>query len=187
PRDRAYSVPQLMEFLEGAGLIFGRWLRQAPYLPWCGALAASPHHARLAKLPRDQQYAAIELFRGTMARHSFIAYGSEEAARENAIAFDESDWLEYVPMRMPDTVVVRERLPAGASAVLINRNHTFTDLYLPIDARRERLLEAIDGRRKISDIGRAMADRELARDFFQTLWRWDQVVFDAARPGVGLA
>ena len=30
PRDRAYSVPQLFEFIEDAGLEFRRWFRQAP-------------------------------------------------------------------------------------------------------------------------------------------------------------
>ncbi len=39
PQDRSYSVPQLMDFLDRSGLAFGRWIRQAPYLPWCGALA----------------------------------------------------------------------------------------------------------------------------------------------------
>ena len=47
PQDRPYSVPQLFEFLRAAGLRFGRWLRQAPYLPQCGALASSPHQPLL--------------------------------------------------------------------------------------------------------------------------------------------
>lgn len=36
PQDRAYSVPQLFDLIEGCGLRFGRWVRQAPYLPGCG-------------------------------------------------------------------------------------------------------------------------------------------------------
>ncbi len=181
PRDRSYSVPQLTEFLDGAGLVFGRWLRQAPYLPWCGALASSPHGARLAELEPHEQYAAIELFRGTMVRHSVVAYGERDVARRQAVAFDGDDWLEYVPMRLPNTVVVHDRLPAGASAVLINRDHTFTDLYLPIDARQERLLEAIDGSRRIRDMGRATADHDFARAFFERLWRWDQIIFSTGK------
>lgn len=182
PRDRSYSVSQLLEFLEHAGLVFGRWLRQAPYLPWCGAFASSPHHARLVSLEPNEQYAAIELFRGTMVRHSVIAYESEDVARRHAVRFDGDDWLEYVPMRLPNTVIVHDRLPAGASAVLINRSHTYTDLYLPIDSRRERLLEAIDGRRKIAAMGRATADPDLARDLFEQLYRWDQIVVATGSP-----
>ena len=56
PRDRAYPVPQLFEFIEGAGLEFRRWFRQAPYLPQCGAMAVSPHHARLTALAAPEQY-----------------------------------------------------------------------------------------------------------------------------------
>jgi hypothetical protein len=33
PQDRAYSVEQFFEFINRAGLSFGRWVRQAPYLP----------------------------------------------------------------------------------------------------------------------------------------------------------
>ena len=39
PQDRAYSVPQLFNFLAAGGFRFGRWVRQAAYLPQCGALA----------------------------------------------------------------------------------------------------------------------------------------------------
>ena len=151
PQDRAYSAPQLLDLLTKAGLAFGRWVRQAPYLPWCGALATMPHHGRLAALPSEDQFAAIELFRGTMVRHAVIARRSD-APPAAAVDFDGDAWPEYRPIRLPETQVIRERLPAGAAAVLINRNHTFTDLYLPIDARQLRWLEAIDGTRSIADI-----------------------------------
>jgi SAM-dependent methyltransferase len=180
PNDRAYSVPQLMEFLERGGLRFVRWIRQAPYLPWCGALASSPHHAILAALPQTEQYAAIELFRGTMVRHSFVAYRSDTPANRT-IDFSAGEWPRYVPIRLPGTIAVGERLPPGATAVLINRNHTYTDLYLPIDGAQERLLTAIDGKRTIAEIAGAESDR--ARSFFEQLWRWDQVVFDTSRVG----
>ena len=64
--------------------------------------------------------------------------------------------------------------------MLINRNHTYTDLYLPIDARQERLLAAIDGECTIAQMCRERGDQGLARTFFQQLWRWDQVVFDTS-------
>ena len=181
PRDRSYSVPQLMDFLGRAGLTFGRWVRQAPYLPWCGALAGAPHHSRLVGLAAEAQYAAIELFRGTMVRHAVVAYRTDRTAQGTAVDFAGEAWLGYVPIRLPDTLVVRERLPPGAAAVLINRNHTYTDLYLPIDARQEQLLAAIDGERTIAEICPDPGDPSLARGFFQQLWRWDQVVFDTSR------
>jgi SAM-dependent methyltransferase len=180
PRDRSYSVPQLMEFLDRAGLEFGRWLRQASYLPWCGALASAPHNSKLVELTAEEQYAAIELFRGTMLRHSVVAYGKDRLARSAAVDFEGDAWLRYTPIRLPDTIVVRDRLPPGATAVLINRNHTYTDLYLPIDDRQEHLLEKIDGKRTTAEICGEWGDRDIARDFFRQLWRWDQIVLDTS-------
>jgi len=180
PQDRSYSVPQLLDFLDRAGLAFGRWVRQAPYLPWCGALASAPHHSRLVEMTPEAQYAAIELFRGTMVRHSVVVYKKDRPALSASVNFDGDAWLGYTPIRLPDTLTVRDRLPPGAVAVLINRNHTYTDLYLPIDARAERLLAAVDGERTIAEICGEPADRSFARGFFQALWRWDQVVFDTS-------
>ena len=181
PQDRSYSVPQLLAFLDRAGLAFGRWVRQAPYLPWCGALASTPHNTRLAGLTAEAQFAAIELFRGTMVRHSVVAYRKDRPAQGAAVDFTGESWLGYIPIRLPDTIAVRDRLPPGAAAVLINRNHTYTDLYLPIDARQERLLAAIDGECTIAEICGEQGERSLARAFFQRLWQWDQVVFDTSR------
>lgn len=179
PRDRSYSVPQLIGFLNGGGFVFGRWVRQAPYLPCCGASATTPHAALIARLAPDAQYAAAELFRGTMVRHAVVAYRSDRNAPA-PVDFTGDAWLDYVPIRLPDTVTIREGLPPGAAAVLINRNHTFTDLCLPIDAAQDQLLTAVDGKRTIARICGILDERARARDFFERLWQWDQVVFDAS-------
>ena len=80
PRDRSYSVPQLFDFIERNGLTFERWYRQAPYLPQCGAIAATPHATRLAALSEREQYAAMELWRGTLASHSVIVSSKRRVA-----------------------------------------------------------------------------------------------------------
>ena len=116
-----------------------------------------------------------------MVRHGVVAYRTDRPAQGAPVDFDGEAWLGYTPIRLPDTLAVRDRLPPGAAAVLINRNHTHTDLYLPIDSRQERLLAAIDGERAIADICRELGDRSLAHAFFQQLWRWDQVVFDTSQ------
>ncbi len=184
PLDRAYTVPELMDFLERGGLSFGRWRRQAPYSPRCGALAATPHGARLSALPRPEQHAAVELFRGTMLRHSLVARRDDDPHRDRIIWFEGGDgeWLSYVPIRAPDAVTVRERPPPGAAAALVNRGHADRDLVLPIDALELRLLEAVDGRRTVGEIARrAEAPASRARRLFEQLWLYDQVVFDASR------
>lgn len=183
PRDRAYSVPQLMELLSDAGFVFGRWVRQAPYLPDCGALAATPHARILARMSPVQQYAAVELFRGSMLRHSAIAYRSDAPAESWRVSFEGEAWRSFVPLRLPETVTVRERLPAGAAAVLINRSHAFPDLYLPLDARQDDLFAAVDGRRTLGELSVRLENRDADRNFFRRLYRWDHVVFDSSKGG----
>ena len=46
PQDRAYTVPEMYDWLDRCGISFGRWIEQAPYLAQCGVLANSPHRAR---------------------------------------------------------------------------------------------------------------------------------------------
>jgi hypothetical protein len=185
PQDRAYSVPQLFEFLDANGLTFARWLRQAPYSLQAGLMSRIPDALRAATLPLEDQYAAAELFRGNMMRHSAIAYRDDNADVPR-ISFDDDGWLGYIPIRGPETVTVRERLPPGVAAILINRAHSHTDILLPVYPRETRWLEAIDGKRSIREMLAGEADRDAARSLFERLWWHDQVVFDAtpdAAPG----
>jgi SAM-dependent methyltransferase len=187
PQDRSYSVPQLFEFIEKAGLIFGRWIKQAPYTPHCGVVAKIPQASRLKELSLVEQYAAVELFRGTMIRHSLVAYRDDSPGDMPLISFDGDAWLHYVPLRMPDTICVQERLPPGAAGVLINQTHAYRDLIMPIDSTEKRLFDSIDGRASIASIvertlpsSQTKSQLDIARTFFENLWWHDQVVFDAS-------
>jgi SAM-dependent methyltransferase len=182
PQDRAYTVPQLYDWLERCGLKFGRWVDQAPYLPQCGAIAKMPHAARLAALVLPLQHAAVELARGTMTRHNFVAYRDDRVGEAQPINFAGDAWRGWVPLRLPWTLCIRDRAPPGFAAVLINRAHTYPDLALPIDAAQQRIFAAIDGNRSIEEILQQAArssDDEQARRFLQKLWEYDQIVFDA--------
>ncbi len=182
PQDRAYSVPQVYDWLELCGLKFGRWYEQAAYLPQCGAIEGAPHGARLAALPSSAQHAAIELLRGTMDRHSFVAYRDDREREAQPITFDGDAWRSFVPVRLPWTLKVKDRAPRGVAAVLINPNHTYPDLALFIDAAQERLLMAIDGERSVAEILDSAGETiggEQGRQFFRRLWEHDLIVFDA--------
>ena len=185
PQDRAYSVPQIYDWLERCGLTFGRWYEQATYLPQCGAIDGASHGARLAALPSSAQHAAVELLRGTMDRHSFIAYRDDREREAQPITFDGDAWRSFLPVRLPWTLKVKDRAPRGVAAVLINPSHAYPDLALFIDAAQERLLTAIDGERSVDEIlrsaGRTIGD-EQGREFFKRLWEHDLIVFDAERP-----
>jgi len=188
PQDRAYSVPQLFEFLAQGGLRFGRWLSQAPYSPRCGAIATLPQAGRIARLAAPDQFAAIELFRGTMVTHSVVACRDDHlhgALPYELTADSDTAWRAWVPIRMPDTICVQERLPPGATAVLINRTHTYRVLVMPIDATEKRLFDRVDGVRTLGEIVQDTPPR-MAQDFFERLGCWDQVVFDKSRSRAGL-
>ena len=187
PQDRAYSVPDLFDFITANGLTFGRWVRQAPYSVHCGVMARLPQASRMAQLPFAEQYAAVELFRGTMVRHSVIVYRDDSPGAPQAIDFGGHAWPGYVPIRMSDTICIQERLPVGAAAVLINQTHTYTDLFMPIDATEKLMFDSIDGKRSVGDIAkrtvpstRKESPLDLARAFFERLWWYDQVVFDSS-------
>ena len=182
PRDRSYSVPQLFDFIERNDLQFGRWYWQAAYLPQCGSISSTAHVERLAALPERDQYIEMELWRGLMSNHSVVAYRNDMNLDRVKINFDDDSCLRYVPIRLPWTLCVQEQLPPGAAGVLLNQTHLFSDLLIVIDPQQKQMFDAIDGRRSILQIIEAVkASGPRARDFFQQLWLYDQVVFDTSK------
>jgi len=171
PRDRAYSVPEIYELLDTADLRFGRWIRQAPYLPGCGVLSSLPHGPLISALPPSKQHAALELFRGTMTRHSLTCHHRENST--SAIGFGGEAWREYVPIRTATALAVERNLPPGAAAALLNRAHIYPDLVLLANEGEKQQFDRIDGRRSISEIG---GDPR----FFEQLWWQDVIVLDAS-------
>ena len=182
PQDRAYTVPQIYEWLDRCSMSFGRWTEQAPYLPQCGTLARTPHSQRLRELPESSQHAAAELLRGTITQHSFVAYRNDRPAESQPIHFTGEHWRKYIPIRLPWTICVRDRVPPGSVAVLINRAHKHPDLFLPISGAQYRLFNEMDGKRTLGEIVRnAGREERRAVEFFQQLWQYDQIVFDASQ------
>lgn len=181
PRDRTYSVPQLFEFVERNDLKFARWYWQASYLPYCGAIADTPHGPRLAALSERDQFTQLELWRGLITNHDFIVQGND-AKNDGKITFDGEDYLRYVPIRRSWTICVQDKIPPGAAGVLLNQTHMFDDLFLMINEQEKQMYDAIDGHRSISEIVETVKySSPHARDFFEKLWWYDQVVFDLSR------
>jgi SAM-dependent methyltransferase len=173
PRDRAYTVPEVLALLDGAGLRFGRWVRQAPYRPQCGALSEVPHGRRIAALPEPEQFALLELFRGTMKRHSVIAYRNDAPLPAVPVRWDVEAWHRFVPIRPTTVIMVEERLPPGVAAVLINQAHTDRDLVFFLDAEARRVVEQIDGERPLGELRGATAS------LMERLWWHDLIMVDA--------
>jgi len=178
PRDRAYSVPELFDLLAAAGLRFGRWQRQAPYLPDCGTISETPHAPRLAALPPAEQYAAVELFRGTLDRHTVIAFADDDPTGGRV----DPSHPASVPIVVPTATVVddRSRLPHGVAAALINRAHPANDLVLFVDEPELRTFRALDGETSVAELSTWGTGTDVG-GFVRRCWRHDLVVVDATR------
>jgi hypothetical protein len=171
PRERAYSVPELFDLLDASDLQFGRWVRQAPYRPQCGVVSELPHGRLISSLPETEQFAALELFRGTMVRHSLIAYRADTEWSPSLFAGRDSQ--TFIPHRVATAAVIEDKLPAGVAAALLNRAHIYPDLVFFANADERTLFELIDGHRTIAEIGGDSS-------FFERLWWHDLIVIDAS-------
>jgi hypothetical protein len=184
PRDRTYSVRQLFDFLKRNDMTFGRWYWQATYSPLCGEISTTPHAQRLAALSQREQFAMMELWRGLITNHDFIAHRSDMNKEHSHVSFDDDRYLRYVPIRRPWTVCVQDGVPPGVAGALLNQTHLFDDLYLFIDAQEKKIFEAIDGHRTVGEIvENVKSESSHASQFFDKLWWHDQVVFDTSKSG----
>ncbi len=171
PREQSYTVPEVFDLLAASGLRFDRWARQAPYLPQCGAISNLPHALRIASLTLVEQFAAMELFRGTMTRHSLVAKRLDDVTP--TVSFTAQQWRTLVPQRVATAVAVEDRLPPGVAAALLNRAHTDPDLILFATSAERAVFDAIDGERACGEIAEGGG-------FFERLWWHDLIVVDAS-------
>ncbi len=190
PQDRAYSVPQLFELLERRGLTFGRWVRQAPYEPALRRHGAPPAARRGSRSFRWRtSYAAVELFRGTMLRHSVVAYRDDDRGRR---ARAQLRRRRLAALRADSAA--RHDLRRGAVAARRGRGadqpkpHVTPTSICRSTREEKRLFDAIDGARTIGEIAaeHGRRRRSRARSSSGSYWH-DQVVFDASASTLGTA
>jgi SAM-dependent methyltransferase len=93
PQDTAYSVQEVLDFVEGNGLKFQSWLDNGIYnQDWEG----------LDKNISDRdRWSIIEAFTGRITTHCFIA-NSQTRDNRSEIKFVGDRWLDYYPQRHPD-------------------------------------------------------------------------------------
>lgn len=173
PREQTYTVPELFDLLEVGGLRFARWVRQAPYRPQVGIMGDLAHREPMASMDEVGQFAAMELFRGTIVRHSLIAYTAESTLPRTPVHWTGDDWRAYVAMVPPTVVVVEDRLPSGMAAAVINRAHIDRDLVCFLDAEELTVFRAIDADTPLTDVAGATPR------LFERLWMHDLVMIDA--------
>jgi SAM-dependent methyltransferase len=170
PRDRAYTVPQLMELVEGAGLTFQNWVDNFPY--WRNAVWGpdSAIGQAVDPLPPLEHWAAVEMLRLSAGYHLFTARHS--GAEPPIVDFERDDWREFTPHAAPRL----SRLGQG----LFKRG----GYELRCSELEQFVLDGADGRRTIGEIidvpaleAIPAAERdEFARRYFEHLWKLGHVM-----------
>lgn len=163
PQDRAYTVPQILELVEGCGLTFQNWIDNHPYWRNGGWGPDSAIAAAVDPLAPREHWAAIEMLGQSIGLHAFTARNGEV----DLIDFDTGDWRGFVPHRAPGL----SRKGPG----LFRRG----PYELKCSELEQFVLDGADGRRTIGQIIDVPALEELpadernefARRYFEHLWK----------------
>ena len=122
PRIALYSVARALRLARALRPLVRAPASAGPEFPNAAQSTVAPHGARLAGLPPRAQHAALELLRGTMDRHSFIAYRDDRERDAQPITFEGDAWRGFVPVRLPWTLTIKDRAPRGVppcSSILV--------------------------------------------------------------------
>jgi len=180
PQDSAYSVPEVMEFVAAAGLIFFGWSDNADYC--ADRFLSGEMLERVLALPAAEQWAVVENLALLNSRHDFFVRKPQSA--RFLTRFDTDDYLSYVPH-----VRSGVRLAGEANALVLTRSSPQGAVVTPISRSEALLLEQIDGNKSISEIlSHALFARfepeqrtNFARAVCERMWRSGHLLFGRAR------
>lgn len=100
PQDRAYTVPQVLEWVESAGLAFQSWMEPVHYEPQ--GYLPQPLADRLTPLPDLERWTAVEGILGASIKHAMIL---RHPGRAHRLSFDDDEIFAYRPSRYPDVML----------------------------------------------------------------------------------
>lgn len=172
PQDRAYTVPQILAWAEGAGLGLQNWMENALYYP--DAFVSPALQARITALPEREQWAAVENLLAVLKRHSFTL---RHPGKVHQVAFEGGDWPQYRPRRFPDAELGRGT--DGGCRILRD------GVEFGVTEAEAVLFELLDGTRTIEQLMATPRfvtfpeDQRLAfaREHFSRMWRFGLVMF----------
>ena len=153
----------------------------------CGVIARIPAgRPDGSSFPDRSSTPPIELFRGTMLRHSLTAYQTMAPTLRR----DQFCQRRLACLRAHSNVghhLCSRSAAAGAAAVLINQTHTYRDLFFPSGHGKKtcstRLMGSAASARSWKQRRHPRTEKRprSPRAFFERLWWHDQVVFDSSR------
>ncbi len=165
--DRAYRADELLAEIEGAGLRLASWIDPLRYDPAL-YLDGGPAAERAATLPAGERAALAEALAGNMRKHiAYVTRADAPAAGPPALS------PEAVPVfRDRQTMATFHAMPDGADRLPLTIDGLPLELPLPKGAAA--LARAIDGKRSLEKIRKALPDRPDRAAFkrrFEALWR----------------
>ena len=176
PQDRAYSVPEVMAFVEAAGLIFFGWNDNGLYS--ADRFLNGEMLERVLALPAAEQWAVIDNLAALNARHDFFVRKPQNA--RFLIRFDTDDCLSYIPH-----VRSGVRLAGDVNAPVLTRASPEGEVTIPISRSEALILERADGKKSIAEIlshasfaGFPPEQRSsFARAVFERMWRAGHILY----------
>jgi len=167
PQDRAYTVAQLLQLVEGAGLAFQNWVDSNPYWRNGNWGPDSAVAAAVDPLPPREHWAAVEMLSQVAGMHMFTV---RHEGRVSVVDFGGDDWRDFVPHWSPDLARRGPRLFERSGHQL-----KCSDL-------EQFVLDGADGKRTIGEIIDVPALEEVenrdefARAYFEHLWKLGHVM-----------
>jgi SAM-dependent methyltransferase len=152
--DRPYTVPEIHDLVEGAGLAVTGFIEPARYDP-LHYLNDAALKARAAALPAPQRAALAEALSGSMKTHVF--YAVPKARAESALATPAESGLAPIPRETPAATLAK--LCAQAR---LKVNFDGVSVVMPLPDGSERMAALCDGRYDLSAMRRALGWDEAA-------------------------
>ena len=175
PQDRAYSVPDIMEFVAAAGLIFFGWSDNTLYC--ADRFLSGEMLERVLALPAAEQWAVIDNL-AALNWGTIFSSGSPKAR---------ASLLASIQMIMSYVPHVRSgiKLAGEANALILTRPSPQGEVITPMSRSEALLLEQIDGKKSISEIlSHALFARSepeqranFARAVCERMWRSGHLLF----------
>jgi hypothetical protein len=174
PRDRAFTVPQLVALLAGAGLRVACWVEPLRYDPMVW-LPDPKLRARAAGLDATGRAALAEALTGNISAHIVYCVRGE-AAGASADGVDGRGDGRADPLAA-DAVPIGREVTGEQLAGFIQPDGTiamaFDGLRAPIalPAMAAAILRLVDGQRTVGEIGATLAARGSSPEAFGRAWK----------------
>jgi 2-polyprenyl-3-methyl-5-hydroxy-6-metoxy-1,4-benzoquinol methylase len=177
-QDRPYSVGEVLELTENAGLAFQAWLEPMYYNPDSNIPENHPLYHRLEQLPDADRWRAMELFGGLHSRHDFCVCRADRPTETYRIDFADPEFPDRAVPLLRGSVLA----PATAGKPAVLSGPRIPPLTLP--PALVAMFRTIDEARTISEcmaaVDLAIPPEKLHRHglrFFRSLWRTGHAAF----------